>query len=114
MKLLEFANIIAAIFSSLCTLEEARTSPKYFTRRRKMPFDKLLQYLLCGCKGAAQAVLNEFFQRTGDTIHMTQQALSKARSHFDHSPFMMRQFTRSTIWNVTVFFRDGMAIRLLR
>lgn len=88
MKLLEFANIIAAIFSSLCTLEEARTSPKYFTRRRKMPFDKLLQYLLCGCKGAAQAVLNEFFQRTGDTIHMTQQALSKARSHFDHSPFM--------------------------
>ena len=88
MKLLEFINIIAAIFSDTHTLEEARTSPKYFTRRRKMPFARLLQYLLCGCKGATQAVLNKFFQRGGDTIHMTQQALSKARSHFDHSPFM--------------------------
>ena len=53
-----------------------------------MPFECLLQYLICGCKGATQAVLNEFFQRKGETIHMTQQALSKARSHFDHSPFM--------------------------
>ena len=53
-----------------------------------MPFAELLQYLLRGCKGPAQSVLNEFFQRTGKGIHMTQQALSKARSHFDHSPFM--------------------------
>ena len=88
MTLLECVEIIRRIFSNPLTLEQARKQKRYFTRERKMTFAQLLQYLLCGCKGAAQAVLNEFFQRMGKEIHMTQQALSKARSHFDHSPFM--------------------------
>ena len=88
MTLLECVEIIRRIFSNPLTLEQARKQKRYFTRERKMTFTQLLQYLLCGCKGAAQAVLNEFFQRMGKEIHMTQQALSKARSHFDHSPFM--------------------------
>ena len=87
MILLDYANIIAEVFAMEKTLEKARFAPQYFTRKRKMPFHKLLQYLLHGNKCASQAALNEFFLHMGELIHMTQQALSKARSHFDHSPF---------------------------
>ena len=69
-------------------MEEARTEGRHFTRSRKMPFARLLEYLLHGSKGATQSVLNEFFQGLEEGIHMTQQALSKARTHFDRSPFL--------------------------
>ena len=88
MTLLECAEKIRAIFSNPRTLEEARTEARHFTRSRKMPFERLLEYLLHGSKGATQSVLNEFFQGLEEGIHMTQQALSKARNHFDHSPFL--------------------------
>ena len=87
MTLSGYANIILGIFLMARTLERARLAPQYFTRKRKMPFHKILQYLLRGSKCATQAALNEFFLHMGESIHMTQQALSKARSHFDHSPF---------------------------
>ena len=88
MTLLECAEKIRAIFSNPRTLEEARTETRHFTRSRKMPFARLLECLLRGSKGATQSVLNEFFQGLEGGIHMTQQALSKARTHFDHSPFL--------------------------
>ena len=88
MTLLECAEKIRAIFSNPRTMEEARTEARHFTRNRKMPFARLLEYLLHGSKGATQSVLNEFFQGLEEGIHMTQQALSKARTHFDHSPFL--------------------------
>ena len=88
MTLLECTEQIRAIFSNPRTLEEARTETRHFTRNRKMTFARLLEYLLHGSKGATQSVLNEFFQRLEEGVHMTQQALSKARSHFDHSPFL--------------------------
>ena len=88
MILLKFAQIIADLFNNPLTLEEARTKPSYFTRNRKMSFIELLKFLLRGGKCSAQAELNSFFQEKGDEIHMTQQALSKARSHLNHTPFM--------------------------
>ena len=88
MTLLECAEKIRAIFSNPRTLEEARTETRHFTRNRKMPFARLLECLLRGSKGATQSVLNEFFQGLEGGIHMTQQALSKARTHFDRSPFL--------------------------
>ena len=87
MILLNYANLIDQIFRISTTLQEARFSPKFFTRKRKMPFEKLLRFLLSGRKAATQAALDEFFQKSGDEIHMSQQALSKARNHFDHTPF---------------------------
>ena len=88
MTLLECAERIRAIFSNPHTMEEARTEARHFTRSRKMPFARLLAYLLHGSKCATQSALNEFFQGLEEGIHMTQQALSKARTHFDHSPFL--------------------------
>lgn len=87
MILLMYANLINQTFRLFSTLQEARFSPKFFTRKRKMPFEMLLRFLLSGRKAAAQAALDEFFQKSGDEIHMSQQALSKARNHFDHTPF---------------------------
>ena len=87
ISLFNAANCIRTIFDERSTLIKSRFSPTYFTRRRKMPFKKLLHFLLSGCKSAAQANLDEYFQKEGDEIHMSQQALSKARNHFDHTPF---------------------------
>lgn len=88
MKLLHFAELINRVFTDSQTLAKARLAPQYFTRRRKMPFDRLLNFLLRGRKESSQAALNDFFLQLGDDIHMTQQGLSKARSHFNHTPFM--------------------------
>lgn len=88
MTLLECAERIRAIFSNPRTMEEARTEARHFTRNRKMPFGRLLEYLLHGSKSATQSALNEFFKGQEEGSHMTQQALSKARTHFDHSPFL--------------------------
>ena len=68
------------------TLEESRFRPEYFTRNRLMPFYKLLRFLLSMYKTSSQAALNQFFEK--EEVTMSQQALSKARNKFDHSPFV--------------------------
>lgn len=77
--------ISASIMRAASTLNESRFEPEYFTRNRKMPFERLLKFLLSMYKTSSQAALNKFFESKG--ITMSQQALSKARSKFDHSPF---------------------------
>ena len=68
------------------TLEESRFRPEYFTRNRLMPFYKLLRFLLSMYKTSSQTALNQFFEK--EEVTMSQQALSKARNKFDHSPFV--------------------------
>ncbi len=75
----------ASILRAKNTLAESRFKPEYFTRKRKMPFEKLLRFMLSMYKTSSQNALNKFFENEG--ITMSQQALSKARSKFDHSPF---------------------------
>lgn len=77
--------ISESIMRAVSTLNESRFQPEYFTRNRKMPFEKLLKFLLSMYKTSLQAALNKFFEIKG--ITMSQQALSKARSKFDYSPF---------------------------
>jgi hypothetical protein len=70
------------------TMQDARTSERYFTRNRKMSFQELLLYQLNMPKCAAQTGLNRFWhtvRKNGEP--MSQQAFSKARDHYDHSPF---------------------------
>ena len=76
----------ASIVRASSTLEESRFKPQYFTRNRILPFEDLLRYLLSMHKTSSQSALNKFLERRGMT--MSQQALSKARSKFDHSPFL--------------------------
>lgn len=87
ISLLHKAKSIDVVFRSPDALNEARSKSVYFTRKRKMPFHKLLHFMLSGRKSATQAALDEYFKLAGDEIHMSQQAYSKARNNFDHSPF---------------------------
>ena len=80
------AAISASIMRAASTLNESRFKPQFFTRKRKLPFHDLLKYLLSMHKTSSQSALNIFFERKG--ITMSQQALSKARSKFDHTPFL--------------------------
>lgn len=79
------AAISASIVRAASTLNESRFKPQYFTRKRILPFHDLLKLLLSMHKTSSQSALNVFLERKG--ITMSQQALSKARSKFDHSPF---------------------------
>ncbi len=79
------------------TKEEARFEARYFTRTRKLPFHDILCLMLDMMKTALQSRLNHFFECSGQKITMSEQALSKARNQFDHSPFekMVRAVTES-------------------
>jgi hypothetical protein len=76
------------ILSRPSTLEAARLKPSYFTRVRKMAFKNIVFFVLKGFNTSTQTALNRFSEQNFEQVEtMSQQALSKARSHFDHSPF---------------------------
>ena len=61
-------------------LEMARKLPQYFTRARKMPFTKLVLFMMNMVKSSIQVALDRFFEKVGpEETHMSQQAYSKAR-----------------------------------
>ncbi len=82
------ANRAKTVLYSEETLVKARKKPVYFTRERKMSFPVILEFMLSRGLASIQTELNDFFFRKGSETHMTEQAFSKARSHFDHSPFL--------------------------
>ena len=95
LTLLLATMITQTILEDYDTLDESRFRPEYFTRNRKMPFCKLLRYLLSMYKTSTQAALNKFLRK--EDLFMSQQALSKARNKFDHSPF----------WKLFIGIRDA-------
>ena len=89
MTLSYIIEILREIVRNPKTLIGARFSEKFFTRNRKMGFPDCLNFLLDMRKAALQNRLNQFFKSMGrGRIMMSEQALSKARNHFDHSPFV--------------------------
>ena len=52
--------ISASIVRAASTLNESRFKPQYFTRKRILPFEKLLRYLLSMHKSSTQCALNDF------------------------------------------------------
>jgi hypothetical protein len=88
MKLERISAIIKKLAESDKTKEKARLKAKYFTRNRKMRFSDLVYYLLNPKSESTQIGINRFFRLLGKPeVHMSEQAFSKARNHFDHSPF---------------------------
>lgn len=78
------ANII---FAEL-TLQAAKFRPEFFTRKRNMTFPEIVLFILKGFNTSTHTALRRFFSDDmKEERDMSQQALSKARSHFDHSPF---------------------------
>ena len=61
-------------------LKKARKQPRYFTRKRKMPFTKLIAFMLNMIKSSIQTCLDKFFENLLDfETHMTEQSFSEAR-----------------------------------
>jgi len=88
MNTLFSANVIRDVATSDETKETSRTKPQYFTRNKKIPFCELLYFLLNPAKECLQTRLNNFFKAIGrKDMRISQQAISAARSHFDHTPF---------------------------
>jgi len=117
-------NLLRGIVHSQETLRVARTNPKAFTRKRSMGFADSLCFQLDMRKTTLQTRLNLYFTRKGgDPI--SQQAFSKLRANYDHSPFetMVREMVKSEYaddaeplkWNgYHVFAVDGSTLQLPR
>jgi len=61
-------------------LEKARKRPQDFTRNRKLPFPKLMIFMLGLIKCSIQTALDKFFETSEDEeAHMAQQSFSEAR-----------------------------------
>jgi hypothetical protein len=88
LTLSEVTERLQGFLSKSSTLETARTKVSFFTRVRKMSFQGIALCILSGFNTGTQVALNRFFEKNLEREKtMSQQAFSKARSHFDHSPF---------------------------
>ena len=88
MKSLNLLKLIRATFSSKEVLDAARLKNGAFTRNYKMPFRKVLHFMLDMRKTTLQTRLNIFFSHEEKGESISQQAFSKLRANFDHSPFV--------------------------
>lgn len=72
--------MIASLIHGQEFLDSARKRPQDFTRDRKMPFTKLVLFMLNMIRGSTQTCLDRFFEMVGQMdVNMTQQAFSEAR-----------------------------------
>jgi len=87
MKNYDYLRLLAFIAKSKDTLETAKLRKNVFIRKRKMPFANALSFLLDMRKTTLQTRLNLYFKTTERGDPISQQAFSKLRMNFDHSPF---------------------------
>lgn len=87
MRSLSLLESIAKAFDDKETLKTARIHEKAFTRKRSMPFANALYFMLDMRTTTLQTRLNAFFKHNGGGDPISQQAFSKLRANFDHSPF---------------------------
>jgi len=92
----ELLEILSIIAHNLQTLDVARLVENAFTRNRSMSFPNALSFILDMRKTTLQTRLNLFYQHMKGGEPISQQAFSKLRMNFDHSPFetMVRTLVR--------------------
>ena len=123
MKLERICTLTREITETEDTKQESRTTPTYFVRNRKMNFSELVYYILHPGKESTRLGLTRFFAMMGkEGCTMSEQAFSKARSHFNHWPFekMVRTTTQeeyhsedARTWNgYHLFAIDGTTVAL--
>lgn len=85
---IELLELLKEVIHDHKTLETARLQNNAFTRKRKMPFPSALCFMLDMRKTTLQTRLNMYFEHNGKVEPMSQQAFSKLRGNYDHSPFV--------------------------
>jgi hypothetical protein len=71
------------------TKYKARKSAKYFTRKRGMQFEENVIFVVNKGNTSIQTELNRFFgNHKSGAESISEQAFSKARNHYDESPFV--------------------------
>jgi hypothetical protein len=125
MKMLDMLNLYSFIAHEDRTLYLARLKENAFTRKRGMSFPDALSFMLDMRKTTLQTRLNLFFTQVKGGAPISQQAFSKLRMNFDHSPFetMTRELVKKEysgqyelpLWNgYHVFAVDGSHLQLPR
>jgi len=124
MKNKELLRNLEEITKDEKTLEASRIKKESFTRERGMPFGDALSFLLDMRKSSLQTRLNKYYKVKGG-VPISQQAFSKLRMNFDHSPFekMVRSIVKQEysgvyelpLWNgYHVLGIDGSSLQLPR
>ena len=75
------------IINSPETKEKAKKEAKYFTRNRGMSFSENVIFVINKGNTSIQTELNRFFTNHKGELSISEQAFSKARNHYDESPF---------------------------
>ena len=125
MKNAELLENLKEIAKAPKTLEESRQKENSFTRDRGMPFADALTFQLDMRKSSLQTRLNNYYKNVKGGDPISQQAFSKLRMNFDHSPFekMVRSIVKQEysgryelpLWNgYHVFGIDGSCLQLPR
>ena len=79
-RLEDYINKTRELLNDIEYLNRSRKSPRFFTRSRKMPFRKLVSFMLYMVKESITNASERFFEKTGDdTTEMTEQSFSEAR-----------------------------------
>ena len=107
------------------TLQRAKLRVQAFTRNRMMGFACTISLLFDMRTTTLQTRLNNFFAHNGGGVPISQQAFSKLRANFDHSPFetMVRELVKEEysgkyelpLWNgYYILANDGTYLQLPR
>ena len=88
MKSIKLLENLKKIIHAKGTLEASRRKKNSFTRNREMPFASALTFMLDMRKTTLQTRLNIYFDHNKKGKPMSQQAFSRLRANFDHTPFV--------------------------
>ena len=88
MRSLEMLEVLSKILHDEEILKSSRMQKNAFIRNRKMPFANALTFMLDMRKTTLQTRLNMYFEHNKKGEPMSQQAFSKLRANFDHTPFV--------------------------
>ena len=88
MKSIKLLEALKNIINADQTLERSRRQKSAFIRKRKMPFADALTFMLDMRKTTIQTRLNMYFDHKKKGEPMSQQAFTKLRANFDHTPFV--------------------------
>ena len=85
---IELLEMLKKVIHDEMTLINAKLKGNAFLRNRKMPFSEALSFMLDMRKTSIQTRLNMYFEHNLKGEPMSQQAFSKLRAYFDHTPFV--------------------------